>query len=206
MNPSEYYQGPFREDFAAFWQSLERRGSVSRVRQRLTPSRFAEQSGTHFSVVDLVASPQRSMPDHLQEVPVQRHIDFLCALLYTIMIDQVMYAHRRGDYPKFRALTLYPKMDRTVGFSRTLMMANPFELLEDDVLQSRNLSRKDVTERFEHWARFIVGDLRAFFERHRVGATTWKDVEAAMLADPSVTWGAYGEFLSQSLRSASGAA
>ena len=125
MSPTTYYYGPFREHFAAFWKSLDTQGSVSRVRNRVTLSRFAEQAGEHFSVVDLVAQPDRGLQDHLKDVPVPEQLDFLCAVLYTVLIDQVMYTHRRADYLAFRAQTLYPKMDRTVGYSRTLMMANP---------------------------------------------------------------------------------
>lgn len=199
MTPSEYYYGHFREDMASFWHSLNELGSVSRVRQRLTPSRFAHQAAEHFSVVDLVARPNRALPDHLASVPQERRIDFLCALLYTILIDQVIYSHHHADYPAFRALTMYPKMDRTVGLSRTLMMANPFELFEDDVLSSRGLNREDVVVRFAVWASFISSDLRAFFSGHPIGAINWPTVRGAILADPSATWGRAGQILTAAL-------
>ena len=199
MEPSAYYYGSFREHLAVFWQSLEERGSVSRVRMRLTPSRFAAQSATHFSVVDLVAHPTRKLPDHLVNVPVEVHVDFLCALVYTILIDQVMYAHRQMDYPEFHSITQYPKMDRTVGFSRTLMMANPYELFGEEVLSSRNLQRREVDAIFAKWAPFIVEDLCRFFALHKVGTTTWPEVKRAMLHDPSVTWGTSGAALAKAL-------
>jgi hypothetical protein len=201
MEPSAYYYGPFRDHLASFWRSLNERGSVSRVRLRLTPTRFAAQSATHFSVVDLVARPDHGLPDHLVSVPSEMHLDFLCALLYTILIDQVMYSHRHGDYPEFQAMTLYPKMDRTVGYSRTLMMANPYEVFENNILTNRGLRPEEVTERFSVWAEFIASDLCAFFTQHQVGTTTWTDVKAAMLQDPGATWGIAGAILANALAS-----
>ncbi len=195
MTPAEYYSGPFREHFGAFWRSLDELGSVSRVRAQLTPSRFAGQHAQHFSVVDLVARPGRRLPDHLSTVPQHAQADFLCALLYTVLVDQVMYSHRRVDYAEFESITRYPKMDRTVGYARTLMMANPYELLESEVLASRGLNPKDVEMRFEEWAAFIARDLLAFFNQRRIGSTTWELVRGAMLADPSVTWGRAGAAL-----------
>ena len=201
MEPSAYYYGPFRAHLAAFWLSLAQHGSVSRVRLRLTSSRFAAQSATHFSVVDLVARPDQDLPDHLASLPSEVRVDFLCALLYTILIDQVMYSHRHGDYPEFQAMTQYPKMDRTVGFSRTLMMANPYESFENDALVSRGLQHEEVATRFGAWGQFITSDLRSFFTQHQVGTTTWPDVRAAMLRDPSVTCGIAGETLANALAS-----
>ena len=201
MSPSTYYYGPFREHFAAFWKSLNTQGSVSRVRNRVTLSRFAEQAGEHFSVVDLVAQPSRGLQDHLNDVPVPEQLDFLCAVFYTVLIDQVMYTHRRVDYPAFRALTQYPKMDRTVGYSRTLMMANPYELFEEDVLRSRSFTQGEIDERFSSWAKFIVEDLRCFFASQAIGSSTWDEVREAMLHDPSCTWGSLGIKLANTLRS-----
>lgn len=198
MTPSQYYYHHFRKDLASFWQSLDNCGSVSRVRQRL-PSHIASQAAAHFSVVDLVARPNRGLPDHLANVPREHHVDFLCALLYTILIDQVMYSHHAADYPAFQALTGYPKMDRTVGFSRTLMMANPFELIEEDVLSSRDLDRTVVATRFDTWVSFIASDLKGFVTQHWIGNTEWQAVRQSMLADPSVTWRGPGRALAAAL-------
>ena len=98
-------------------------------------------------------------------------------------------------------MTQYPKMDRTVGYSRTLMMANPYEIFENDILTSRGLRHEEVTERFSVWAEFIASDLCAFFTQHQVGTTTWPDVKAAMLQDPSATWGIAGATLANALAS-----
>ena len=195
MEPSTYYYGPFRSHWDGFWRSLQAKGSVSRVRMKLTPSRFADQAARHFSVVDLVARPSKGLPDHLVDVPATDVTDFLCGVAYTVLIDQVMYSHRRLDYEAFESLTQYPKMDRTVGFARTLMMANPFEALGEDVLHSRGLPPAEVWTRFNDWASFIVLDLRDFFSRHRIGSTSWPDVRAAMLHDSGATWGHPGRAL-----------
>ena len=195
MEPSAYYYGPFRSHWAGFWRSLQDKGSVSRVRTRLTPNAFDHQAARHFSVVDLVARPQQRLPDHLERVPAPDVIDFLCAVAYTVLIDQVMYTHRRMDYTSFDALTQYPKMDRTVGYSRTMMMATPLEALGDDVLSSRGLTLAQGQTRFVEWAPFIAADLRKFFTEHRVGFTTWPDVRTDMLHDSGVTSGPAGRAL-----------
>lgn len=199
MDPSEYYYGSFRDHFRLFWTSLENHGSVSRVRMRLNPSHFAYQASEHFSVVDLVARPDQDLRDHLAEVPRDAHLDFLCGLLYIILIDQVMYSHRPAVYSVFRSMTRYPKMDRTVGYSRTLMMANPYELLDGEILASRGIQCEEVYSRFERWAQFIVDDLNNFFLTHEVGSTAWSDVRAAMLMDPDTTWSKAGSALARAL-------
>lgn len=201
MRPSQYYYGQFRKHFAAFWRSLDAHGSVSRVRQCAHPTRFSEQGAEHFSVVDLVVRPGQGFKDHLAEVPHSDQSDFLCALFYTVLIDQVMYAHRQSDYSVFRALTRYPKMDRTVGYARTLTMANPYELFEDDVVFSRGIQRDDLFARFPVWAEFIVEDLSSFFEQHNVGTSDWPQIREAILCDPSCTWGPLGMLLTQALQS-----
>jgi hypothetical protein len=206
MKPSDYYHGAFQAHLRSFWRSLENHGSVSRVRTGLNASPLAAQSAMHFSVVDLVARPDRGLHDHLADLPRDSQIDFLCALLYAILIDQVMYSHRPEDYAAFQAMTLYPKMDRTVGFSRTLMMANPYELLEGDVLASRGIEHDLAHARFVRWVSFIVDDLHAFFSQRKVGSTTWSDVRTAMLSDPDATWGQAGAALAASLASDSRAA
>jgi hypothetical protein len=205
MDPSYYYYGAFRTDFNAFWQSLEVAGSSSRARahqrQNFWGHRLASAiSGTlnadggYFSVGDLVAS-DRGLPDHFANIPREHHPNFLCALFYTVLIDQAMYTHCRADYAVFRALTQYPKVDRTVGWAGALTMANPYEILGDDVLVSRGLSIGNVRVTFERWAQFIVADLRNFFAKHTVGATTWPTVREAMLSDGDCTWGQLGSYL-----------
>jgi len=200
VHPSDYYYGPFQNHFASFWKSLGANGSVSRVRCGKTLSRFAYQGERHFSVVDLVANPKRGFPDHLTEIPKDMQSHFLCALYYTILIDQVMYSHHRSDYFAFQALTEYPKMDRTVGYARTLMMANPSELFSQEILASRAIPEADLLDLFQGWAVFISSDLSDFFGRQQIGATTWSTVRESMLHDSSVTFNRFGSVLADALR------
>lgn len=202
MTPSEYYYGPFRGHFDQFWRSLDSNGSVSRVRSKYNPSRFAQQSDLHFSIFDLVANPTDGFRDHLADIPTSSHIDFLCALFSLILIDQVMYSHRKSDYAAFQALTLYPKADRTIGFARTLLMANPYELFSTEILQSRGIEPRDINKQFAVWASFMVQDLNSFFITHTVGDSTWDVVKAAMLSDPSCfAGGQLGAYLRRELES-----
>lgn len=197
MTPSEYYYGPFRGHFDQFWYSLDSNGSVSRVRSKFNPSRFAQQSDLHFSTFDLVANPTDGFRDHLADIPTSSHIDFLCALFSLILVDQVMYSHRKSDYAAFRALTQYPKADRTIGFARALMMANPYELFSNEILQSHGIEHTEINKQFSVWAAFIVQDLKSFFTTHVVGDSTWEVVKSAMLSDTSCF---AGGMLGRSLR------
>lgn len=210
MDPAQYYRGVFREHFGAFWRSLEQRGSCSRARAHQRQDFWGcrlgspiagvlDANGGYFSVGDLYLLPDQGLPDHLDEIPKPDQFDFLCALLYTVLTDQVMYAHRRADYPVFRDLAHYPKMDRTVGFARRMMMANPYEIFGCEILDPRGLAARRCLDRFEQWARFIVVDLREFFDWHAAGTTTWAAVREVMLADPDCSWGPYGSILRRHL-------
>jgi hypothetical protein len=172
---------------------------VSRVRNRNTLSRFAYQRERHFSVIDLVADPKRGFPDHLTEMPKDTQMHFLCALYYTILIDQVMYSHHRSDYLAFQPLTEYPKMDRTVAYARTLMLANPGEIFGQDILPSRGIGQAALLECFQGWAKFISSDLSDFFSRHQIGTTTWSAIRESMLHDPGVTFNCFGNVLVDAL-------
>jgi hypothetical protein len=199
MTPSEYFYGPFLHQFHQFWHSLNECGSVSRVRSRYHTSRFAFQSDLHFSVVDLVVNPSNGLVDHLSDIPGSDQVNFLSALFYLILIDQVMYSHRQCDYAEFQARTLYPKMDRTVGYARTLFMANPYELFSDEILQCRGIERAALGKRFAKWANFIAKDLEDFFTKHEIGSTTWKIVLDAMLKDQGCVLGREGMMLNKAL-------
>lgn len=210
MGTAEYYQNKFRDHFKTFWLSLNTRGSCShsRAHQRRdfwgnrigsALTQVLNEEGEYFSVGDLLAHPDKGLPDHLLDIQKEDHIDFLCALFYTILIDQVMYSHHKEDYIAFKQLTLYPKMDRTIGYARTMMMANPYEVFGEDVLNSRRLNAGIVCERFWSWANFIVKDLRDFFDHNTVGTTTWSEVREVMLADSHCTWGIYGSVFRKKL-------
>jgi hypothetical protein len=202
MTPSEYYYGPFRDHFDQFWRSLDTNRSVSRVRSRYNPSRFSQQSDLHFSTFDLVANPANGFRDHLADIPKSSYIDFICALFSLILIDQVMYSHRKPDYAAFQALTRYPKADRTVGYARRLMMANPYELFSDEILQSRGIEPTEIDWHFSVWAAFIVQDMKSFFTTHSVGGSTWDVVKTAMLSDSACfAGGRLGAFLRRELES-----
>jgi hypothetical protein len=210
MEPTEYYYGKFRTHFATFWGSLELKGSCSRARAhqrqdfwggrlRSPISGALRANGSYFSVGDLLARPDHDLPDHLADVPKVDQLDFLCAIFYTVLIDQVMYTHRHDDYQIFQGLTQYPKMDRTIGWARTMMMANPYEVFSDDILGSRGFGEMDVRQGLESWVRFIIADLRRFFGEQVVGTTTWASVRDAMLSDQSCTYGIYGAALQRLL-------
>lgn len=80
------------------------------------------------------------------------------------------------------------------------MMADPFEIFEEDVVHSRGIRHEEIQQRFNAWAAFIVHDLRSFFEQHPIGTTTWTEVRDAMRGDPSCTWSSFGMVFADALR------
>lgn len=206
MDPARYYGEAFPKHFKVFWNSLELKGSCSRMRAHQhqnfwgvrmgSPISSALQAeGGHFSVGDLYARPDQDFPDHLAHVSPQEQVDFLCALFYVVLIDQAMYTHCREDYYAFRALTRYPKMDTTIGWSRAMMMANPYEVFHSEILESRHLAATDVSKCFEAWAQFIVADVRRLAHEHKLGPTTWEHIRGVMLHDYDCTAGEFGQIL-----------
>lgn len=210
MTPAEYYYGRFPNDFRSFWLSLEKKGSCSRARahQRQTfwgehlkstlQDVFPAREG-RFSVADLFVAPQSGLPDHLIDINAADYIDFIFSIFYTVLIDQVVYSHCQVDYPVFRDLTAYPKMDRTVGWARTLMMANPYEVFCSEVLEPRGIRSEEVFARFRDWAPFIVSDLRNVFSEHFIGSSNWAHIRQAMLSDPDCSLSPYGVALRSAL-------
>jgi hypothetical protein len=199
MPPSEYYVAHFREHFASFWRSLAVQGSVSRARRNAYGPRPNQQTIEYFSVVDLLRDPQRDFPDHLQGISAEFHLDFMAATCYTILIDQVMYPHFKAAYPAFRAMTMYPKMDRTVGPARTFMMANPFEVFAEDILRSRSIELTTAVAKFTDWSTFIAKDLSLFLNQNSQLSVSWPDLCNSMLNVPSCSWGAFGAQLHDAL-------
>ncbi|MCM2288807.1 MAG: hypothetical protein NDI67_07245 [Sulfuritalea sp.] len=210
MDPARYYDEAFPKHFKAFWHSLELKGSCSRMRAHQhqnfwglrmgSPiSNALQAEGGHFSVRDLYAQPDQDFPDHLAHVSPQEQVDFLCALFYIVLIDQAMYTHCGAEYYAFRALTHYPKMDGTVGWSGTMMMANPYDVFHSELLESRRLAAMDVLKRFEAWAKFIAADIRRLVREHKLGATTWEYIRGAMLHDYDCTVGRFGAVLRRHL-------
>jgi hypothetical protein len=210
MDPAEYYYNKFRDHFSIFWFSLDTKGSCSRLkahqrqnfwgdRRPSAIARSVNEEGDFFSFRDLITRPDQGLPNHFVDIEHEDHMDFLCALFYTILIDQVMYTHRKVDYFIFQQLTQYPKMDITFGWAGPLNMANPYDIFSENILNSRRLTPEVVCKRFESWANFIVKDLRDFFKKNKIGTTTWVIIRNVMLADYDCIRGAYGTILHKQL-------
>jgi len=213
MDPAHYFRNAWPEHFKGFADSLDRQGSCSRMRAHQKQDFWGEKlssslggafqnRGIYFSVGDLIAAPSEGFPDHLRHIPHEMQINFLCALSYVVLIDQVIYTHFKPEYAAFQVLTQYPKMDRSVGWARTMMMANPYEALAPDVLAPRSISPTEALEIFAQWAPFIVSELAHLFSNHQIGVATWSNVRQAMLLDSDCISGKLGDLLRLKLLSA----
>lgn len=164
MTPKDYYYNNFREQFTEF------------VRKSGAHKHPGE--GTYIPIQDLST-------DKLSHISAEERMLFFCALACTILIDQVMYAHFKEDYPKFQQMTLYPKIE----YGITNINANPWDIAR----------RGSGLTTFERFAEFFVDDLRRFFTEHKFEKTDWESVKIAMLNDHDVVRDSYGEIFKKVL-------
>ena len=186
MTPKQYYYTHFQTDFARFFISLNRKGSLSRRRGsllRIGVNTMAPQSDEYFSVYDFCIERRIY---HLKEI--SNKFYFMFSIAYTILIDQLMYTHFKECYPKFRELTLYPKMDGSAGWAGSISHANPFTIFNDDLMRTRNLDFRILEEEFESYVTFILEDLETFFNEYgeQIGNIHWAEVKTVMQKDRDI--------------------
>jgi hypothetical protein len=186
MTPKEYYYTHFQTDFARFFSSLNRKGSLSRRRGsllRIGVDTLAPQSDEYFSVYDFCI--ERRI-DHLRDISSKNY--FMFSVAYTILIDQLMYTHFKESYPKFREITLYPKMDGSAGWAGSISHANPFAIFNDDFIRTRDIDFVVLQEEFTEYAKFILEDLEDFFDKYgeQIGNINWAQVKTVMQKDRDI--------------------
>lgn len=178
MNPKDYYYQQFRTDFAKFWERVPHRDNY------VTGEPL-------FKFAGLVKSGNL---DSLESVARENLVYFLSALGCTILTDQVIYTHFRNDYDTFQEMTRYPKM--WVGW----INANPWMVFHQNVRLPRKLDKGGVVEKFSEFAEFFIADLKEFFKRHNFSKASWEGVRTAMLNDPDVVSGEFGEVFAGMLK------
>jgi len=136
--------------------------------------------GIYISVQDL-------NKENLSHIPSKDYMLFYCALACTVLVDQVMYTHFKNDYPKFQQMTQYPKIE----YGITNINVNPWDIAR----------RGSGLTTFEKFASFFIRDLEEFFSKHKFSLANWKSVKIAMLSDPDVSRGSYGEIFVKFLKS-----
>lgn len=171
MTPKDYYYKQFRKDFQEFW------GAVPH--------------GKAFRFASLI---KKSNFDTLKNIQKEYLIYFLSALGCTILIDQVMYAYFKEDYPRFQEITLYPKMK--IGW----INANPWMVFHQNVRLSRGLCKGEVNKKFSEFAKFFIRDLKEFFSHHDFVEASWENVKKVMLEDSDVKIGGFGQTFMELLK------
>ncbi len=164
MNPKEYYYDRFREQFAEF---------VKKSKAHEHPG-----EGVYISIQDL-------NKENLSHISQEDYMLFHCALACTILIDQVVYAHFKDDYPKFQQMTLYPKIE----YGITNINVKPWDITHSSI---------GLTT-LERFLEFFVQDLKEFFTKNKFQFATWEVVKSAMLNDPDVVGGVRGEIFKKVL-------
>lgn len=164
MDPKDYYYNRFREQF----------------------NEWTKKSGAHKHPGEGVYIPIQDLKtEKLSHIPKEDYMLFHCALACTALIDQVMYAHFKTDYPKFQKMTLYPKIE--YGISN--MNARPWDITHSGI---------GLTT-LERFVIFFVEDLKNFFTEQKFETATWDAVKNAMLNDKDVVSGSCGEIFKKAL-------
>ncbi len=122
---------------------------------------------------------------NLSHIPQEDYMLFHCVLACTVLIDQVMYAHFKEDYSKFRQMTRYPKIEAGI----TGINVNPWLITNSGI---------GLTT-LERFIEFFVIDIKEFFTQNKFEQATWGTVKSAMLADKDVISGPRGEIFKRVL-------
>lgn len=109
--------------------------------------------------------------EELSHIPHENLGLFHCALACTVLIDQVMYSHFKVDYPRFREMTRYPKIE--VG--GTNFNLHPWYIIGDE-----------HRIEFKQFLEFFFRDLEEFFTQSEFEFATWNAVKSSILADEDI--------------------
>lgn len=161
MTPKEYYYNQFNRDLQEF---------------------VKKSPGVHGSTEREIHIPIGEIThDKIAFESNEHRYYFFTALMFTFLIDQVMYSHFREDYDEFKNLTQYPKLEFGATTSINL---NPWY-----ASQSTGINE----EAFKRFAEFFIQDLKEFFTEHKFTRATWDSVRTAMLSDADVKEKIWGE-------------
>ncbi len=221
MHPDRYFHGDFVWHYAAFEQSLDAHGTLSRMDAHVRENFWGRPLGSpigplmacegrHFSRGDLYPTGDGSGPDHLASIPRGAQPDFVCALFYVVLFDQVVFTH----FSELRRTLMHtlgaPKLDFSIGWAGPIVMANPYSILEMFSPEQRGIPAQVMDACFERWARYIPGAMVDFMLlRGMIGEDAYAeecrritplDVVQAMMEDRDCTVGRYGAVFERSLR------
>jgi len=99
--------------------------------------------------------------EQIARVPPENRVRFLISLYFTVLVDQAMHAHFRGQYAQFESLTRYPKFCH--GLSQ--FQHNPRGVLLGPVEQGV-VARQDVLDLLPVGMTLFVDEVAEFFCDH----------------------------------------
>lgn len=103
---------------------------------------------------------------------------FACSLAFVVLLDQLMYTYFKQDYPKFRKLTMYPKLELGI----TGHNLYPWSVFDKVFVQYQT---------FKDFAIFFINRLQAFFDDNQFTTARWASVKNAMITDATISTGKY---------------
>ena len=81
-------------------------------------------------------------------------------------------------------------MDGSAGWAGSISLANPFAIFNDDLIGTRDLDLAVIQREFDDFARFILEDLKTFFDEYReqIGSINWAQVKTVMVIDRDIDY------------------
>jgi len=190
-DPFGYFPRRFVNDFDTFWRALEELGSAS-------PGRV--QGDASFSAEDFAVREDGS--DLLQGIHKARRMPFLYGMMFSILVDQVLYAHFGTLYPAWDVslffqgprlnLKSHPKMhfeEKGVSYH---VMERPWLIFSQENLRSRDWKSSDVVTGFRPYADAMVGLWGRSIDRGALPGLDWGMFVRALGRDPHVTLSPFG--------------
>ena len=191
MEPKDYYYNQFTSDLKELMKKVNVIGNHA--------FDFVEpfSAGKYgFMIVELFKS---SKQDALEHIAKENLGYFLPALAGIILIDQIMFTYFKGDYEKFRTITLYPKIRWSPGWNANI---KPWQLFEHQIALERGLQNPQKSNQFSDFMDFFIADLKDFFEKQNFPNANWLKVKEVMLNDKDVYDSDFGKIFCNKLKQA----
>ena len=138
----------------------------------------------HFGIGEVMMSNDLTA-ENFSHIPEEERVFFKCVLVCVVLIDQVMYAYFKSDYPLFRKITMYPKFE----YGITGIMMRPWDIMQQGI-------QSYYVEKFFD---FFIKDTQAFFEINKFEMANWEAVKQAMLNDKDAMMGILGGMMHDAL-------
>lgn len=190
-DPSGYFPRRFVNDFDTFWRALEKHGSAS-------PGRV--QGEDSFSAEDFAVREDGT--DILQDIHKARRIPFMYGMMFSVLMDQLLYTHFRSQYGGWNlslflqgprsGLRAHPKMHFEEKDATYHAMERPWLIFSQENLRTRDWKQSDIVTGFRPYADAMVGQWGRAIDRGALPGLDWGMFVRALSHDPHVALSPFG--------------